>query len=144
MEHINWTQDYYLTKSDSELDALCAEAAGLKLSSLAGEGGWVDDTGALIHLQSQFKPTSDTNFCLDLLREVAAEGNGIAINSADVMTKQYGWIIGGFPFEGNAPLPMVRSMTEDADDFGVFRKNFLRSICVFYILYKHSKEEQYE
>ena len=36
---IQWTQEYYAQKSDEELDVLVAEAAGLKLSSLAGEGG---------------------------------------------------------------------------------------------------------
>ena len=139
---VGWNQEYYKTKTDEELDVLVAEAAGLKLSSLAGEGGWVDSTGALIHLQSEFHPTSKTNYALTLLQEIAADGNGLAINTADVMSKSFGIIIGGFPFEGEEPLPMVQTPIEDINNFGEFRKAFLRSICVFYVMYKHSMEDQ--
>ena len=138
---INFTQEYYAQKTDEELDALVAEAAGLKLSSLAGEGGWVDSTGALIHLASEFHPASKTNYALTLLQEVAADGNGLAINTADVMSKSFGIIIGGFPFDGEEPLPMVQTPIEDINDFGEFRKAFLRSIAIFYVMYKHSREE---
>ena len=138
---IQWTQEYYAQKSDEELDVLVAEAAGLKLSSLAGEGGWVDSTGALIHLASEFHPTSKTNYALALLQEIAADGNGLAINTADVMSKSFGIILGGFPFEGEEPLPMVQTQIEDINDFGEFRKAFLRSIAIFYVMYKHSREE---
>ena len=138
---INFTQAYYKTKTDEELDVLVAEAAGLKLSSLAGEGGWVDNTGALIHLQYEFHPTSKTNYALTLLQAIAADGNGLAINTADVMSKGFGIIIGRFPFEGEEPLPMVQTPIEDINDFGEFRKAFLRSICVFFIMYKNSMEE---
>jgi len=137
---IQWTQEYYAQKSDSELDVLVAEAAGLKLSSLAGEGGWVDNTGALIHLASEFHPCSKANYALALLQEVAADGNGLAINTADVMSKTHRIILGGFPFKGEAQLPMAQMPIEDINDFGEFRKAFLRSICVFYVMYKHSKE----
>jgi len=138
---IDFTQEYYKTKSDEELDVLVAEAAGLKLSSLAGEGGWVDSTGALIHLQSEFHPCSKMNYGLELLREVAADGNGLAINTADVMSKTFGILIGGFPFEGEEQLPMVQTQIEDINDFGEFRKAFLRSIAIFFIMYKHSREK---
>ena len=137
---INFTQAYYETKTDEELDALVAEAAGLTLSSLAGEGEWVDNTGVLIHLASEFTPTSKTNYALTLLQEIAADGNGLAINTADVMSKSFGIILGGFPFEGEEPLPMVQTSIEDINNFGEFRKAFLRSICIFFIMYKHSKE----
>lgn len=138
--NIRFNQEYYAEKSDSELDVLVAEAAGLKLSSLAGEGGWVDSSGALIHLASEFAPTSKMNYAFELLRGVAADGNGLAINTADVVSKSHGIILGGFPFEGEEPLPMVQAPIEDINDFGEFRKAILRSICVFYVLYKNSRE----
>ena len=137
---IKWTKEYYAEKSDEEIDVLVAEAAGLEARSLAGEGGWVDKEGTLIHLQSEFHPTSKMNYALDLLREIAAEGNGLALNTADSMSKTHGILIGGFPFEGNIPLPMVITPIEDMNNFGEFRKTFLHSIAIFYIMYKHSRE----
>ena len=138
--NVKFTQEYFKTKTDDELDVLVAQTAGLELRSLGGEGGWVDNTGALTHLQTEFHPSSKMNYALDLLREVAADGNGLAINTADVMSKSFGILIGGFPFEGEEPLPMVQTPIEDINDFGEFRKAFLRSICVFFIMYRNSRE----
>ncbi len=138
---ITFTVDYYKQKSDEELDVLVAEAAGLELRSLGGEGGWVDKDGALVHLQSAFHPTSNNNFALELFREVSADGNGLAINTADSMTKTPGILIGGFPFDGEKELPILFTEIEDMNDFGEFRKTLLRSFCIFYVLYKNSREE---
>ena len=137
---ITFNATYYATKTDNELDSLVAEASGLELRSLAGEGGWVDKDGALCHLQAEFCPTSNANFALELLREVSADGNGLAINTADVNTKTPGILIGGFPFDGENEIPIMFTEIEDINDFGEFRKNLLRSICIFFILYKNSRE----
>jgi len=75
-----------------------------------------------------------------LLREVSADGNGLAINTADVNTKTPGILIGGFPFDGENEIPIMFTEIEDINDFGEFRKNLLRSICIFFILYKNSRE----
>jgi len=134
-------QQYFDTKTDDELDVLVANAAGLTLKSLAGEGGWVDSKGALIHLQSEFKPTSRANFALSLLHELAADGNVIALNTADVMTKEDVISIGGFPKKGTMEFPIVISPVSDVADFGVFRKTILRSISIFYIMHKNATQE---
>ena len=134
-------QQYFDTKTDDELDVLVANAAGLTLKSLAGEGGWVDSKGALIHLQSEFKPTSRANFALSLLHELAADGNVIALNTADVLTKEDCISIGGFPKEGNMEFPIVISAISDVADFAIFRKTILRSISIFYIMHKNARLE---
>jgi len=137
---VKWGVEYYKQKTDNELDSLVAEASGLELRSLAGEGGWVDKDGALVELQTEFHPTSQANVAINLLREVSADGNGLAINTADVNTKTPGILIGGFPFDGENELPIMFTEIEDINDFGEFRKNLLRSICIFFILYKNSRE----
>ena len=137
---ITFNAAYYQTKTDDELDVLVAEASGLELRSLGGEGGWVDKDGVLVELQSEFHPTSQANCAIDLFREVSADGNGLAINTADVNTKTPGILIGGFPFDGEKELPIMFTEIEDINDFGEFRKALLRSFCIFYVLYKNSRE----
>ena len=132
--------EYYQSKTDEELDVLVAEAAGLKLAYLSNEGGWLDSNGVLVHLKSEFHPTSKTNYAIELLREVAAEGNGVAINTADIITQANAITIGGFPFSSGVELPLITNPVDDINSFGDFRKTFLRSICIFYILYKNSRE----
>ena len=137
---VKWGVEYYKRRSDEELDALVAEASGLELRSMGGEGGWVDKDGVLAELQTEFHPTSQANVAIELLREVSADGNGLAINTADVNTKTPGILIGGFPFDGEKELPIMFTEIEDINDFGEFRKNLLRSICIFYVMYKNSRE----
>ena len=137
---ITFNAAYYATKTDNELDSLVAEASGLELRSLNGEGGWIDKDGVLAELQTEFRPTSQANVAINLLREVSADGNGLAINTADVNTKTPGILIGGFPFDGEKEIPIMFTEIEDINDFGEFRKNLLRSIAIFYILYKNSRE----
>ena len=137
---ITYAQEFCDTKSDEELDALVAEASGLTLRIHSGEGGWVDSEGALIHLQTEFHPTANANFALELLREVSADGNGLAINTASVNTKTPGILIGGFPFDGEKEVPIMFTEIEDMNDFGEFRKALLRSICIFYVMYRNSRE----
>jgi len=137
---VKFTQSYYETKTDEELDVLVAEAMGLELRSLSGEGGWVDNEGTLVHLQHEYHPASKMNYALELLQLVAMEGNGLAINTSEPLTKTDMVLIGGFPKEGKEPLPLLGFPIEDISDFGKFRKTWLRAICIFYIMYKNSKE----
>jgi len=137
---VQWTVEYFKLKTDNELDSLVAEASGLRLRSMGGEGGWVDKDGVLVELQTEYHPTSQANVAINLLREVSADGNGLAINTADVNTKTPGILIGGFPFDGENEIPIMFTEIEDMNDFGEFRKALLRSICIFYVMYRNSRE----
>ena len=139
MENAQFTQKYYLDKTDEELDALVAEAAGLTLKYMSGEGGWLDHEGVLVHLATEFKPTSRANYALDLLREVVAEGNIVTFNSADIMTKTNTIIFGGVDKSESMEIPVFADDLNDPNDFEEFRKKWLRGICIFYIMYKNAK-----
>ena len=137
---VKFNQQYLDTKTDEELDVLVAQAMGLELRSMAGEGGWVDSEGALIHLQHDYHPTAKMNYALELIQLVAMEGNGLAINTSEPVTKQDLILIGGFPKVGEEPLPLLGFPIEDITDFGKFRKTWLRAIAVFFIMYKSSRQ----
>jgi len=139
-----YKQQYFETKSDTELDVLVAESYGLTYKNLAGEGVWVDKTGAIIHLVSEFKPTSNTNFALTLLHELAIEGNVLAINTADVITKEDCISIGGFPKDGDSEFPVVIMPMENNPNFGTFRKTILRAISIFYIMHRNMSTNRAE
>ena len=134
-----YSQRYYMGKTDEELDVLVAKAAGFKLSSFQGEGGWLDSEGALVQLESEFHPTSKTNFALELFREIAADGNGLALNTADALTKKDMFLFGGFDKNAETTLPLISFEIKDIGDFGSFRKTLLRGLCIFYIMYKNSR-----
>ena len=136
-----FTQQYFDTKTDDELDVLAAEASGLTYQNLAGEKVWVDDTGAIIHFASEFKPTSKTNFALTLLHELATSGSVLAINTADIMTKEDCISVGGFPKDGDSEFPVVIMPMENNPEFGVFRKTILRAISIFYIMHRNMSDE---
>jgi len=133
-------QAFYENKTDEELDVLVAEAAGLVYANTSGVGAWLDEFGAIIHLESEFKPTSKMNVALSLFQEIAAEGNGLAINTADVITKKNTMMFGGFDKKEVNPLPLLYFEISDICDFCEFRKTFLRGVSIFYILYKISRE----
>jgi hypothetical protein len=133
--------------SDEELDYLVAEAAGLNLSViLGGEQGWVDSEGVLVHLKSEFSPTSKMNFALDLFWQIAEDNNGLAINTCDPITLESAISIGGFnkSSDNTVQLPFVRINTNDEDGFGGFRKALMRAICSFFVLYKREGNSECE